>query len=143
LNSTDYFPGVHLNGVDYPSGVVDGHILMTGPQGIVPALENETPTDLIIQGMLLDAFLTVYPDASRTGTPLLAAQLSGRGWLGVRFMPGPVEGTVHVSDLTYRFEGEAAPVPEPGTLLLVAAGVAGMLKRRARRDALAHRPSRG
>jgi hypothetical protein len=132
FNSVLDFPGVELNGVSYPSGVIDGYIRIAGPSGIVPALEGEVLPTVLIDGMLLDALLIVYPDPSRLGTPLLTAQLIGHGRLGVRFGPGRVEGTVMATDVSYRFGSAVtpAPVPEPGTLFLVAAGAACLLKRR-------------
>lgn len=133
LNSTDYLPGVGLNGVFYTSAVVDGYIFINGPSGVIPSLTDGEPTNAaIIGGMVLDAVLTVYADASRSGTPLLSTQLSGRGWLGTRWGEGFTGGSVRPWDLTYRFASEPppAPVPESGTLFLVAAGAACVLKRR-------------
>jgi hypothetical protein len=134
LNGTNELAEVALNGVDHPSAVVDGYILINGPSGIIPPLKNGEPNNAAhVRGIVLDAFLTVYADASRSGTPLLTTHLTGRGWLGTRWGEGFTQGTVRPWDITYGFgsDAPAAPVPEPGTLLLVAAGAACLLKRRA------------
>ena len=130
LNST-LFRGADLNGVWYPDAVIDGHILISGPRGIVPSI---APPDFraegLYPGLTLDASLTVYPDASRSGAPLLTAQLFGTGRLIALFGPGLEPGRVRAHDLGYTFTGAADPIPEPATMLLVAAGGLCLLKRR-------------
>jgi hypothetical protein len=124
LTST-VFPGVDLNGVRYPDAVIDGHILISGPRGIVPSISPpEFRAEGQYPGLTLDASLTVYRDASRSGEPLLTAQVFGSGRLIALFGEGLEPGRVRAHDLGYTFTGASDPIPEPATLLLVGAGLA-------------------
>jgi hypothetical protein len=127
--TSEFFPGVTLNGVDHPDAVIDGHILISGPTGVVPEI-SDTGSDVgRFHGLILDASLTIYRDASRSGAPLLAAELFGRGFLTARF-ENFEPGRIRALDLTYRFGDGADPVPEPGTWLLLASGAVCLFRRK-------------
>jgi hypothetical protein len=63
-------------------------------------------------------------------TTILSVDLTGQGTVQFRANP-QLNGTFGTPEATYFFE-EVSPVPEPGTILLVATGVAGVLSRRRR-----------
>ena len=68
-----------------------------------------------------------------TGTPFFSGEFAGRGTASVRFFPeGFTAGGVEVASVVYEF-GNPAPIPEPGTLLLLGSGLAGVLAARKRR----------
>ena len=76
--------------------------------------------------------LTGYDNLQLTGTPLFSTALRGSGTVSVNFRNEPENGIgLHASRVTYEFE-ESAPVPEPGTLLLVGGGLVAALRRRHR-----------
>ena len=71
--------------------------------------------------------LTGYASEDRSGAPLFDLRLVGNGTATLSM--GEENGLFSFSSLDYEFE--AAPVPEPGTLLLVSAGAALIWRRRA------------
>jgi hypothetical protein len=77
--------------------------------------------------------LTGYASPDRTGTPIFDLSLTGSGTATLSMVLD--NGRYSFSSLDYDFE--AAPVPEPGTLLLVGAGAALIWRRRERTS---HRP---
>jgi hypothetical protein len=84
--------------------------------------------------------LTAFSDDSRS-TALFTTALTGSGTAWIRFYdfdPAIVDGN-EVATVRYTFEADAAPVPEPATLLLVGGGIAGALGARRRRMASAAR----
>ena len=70
--------------------------------------------------------LSGYASADRIGTPVFDLALTGSGT--ARLSMALENGRYSFSSLDYTFE--AAPVPEPATLLLVSAGAALMWRRR-------------
>jgi hypothetical protein len=63
-------------------------------------------------------------------TTVLNVELTGQGTATFRANP-QLNGTFGTPEVTYTFE-ELSPVPEPGTILLVTTGVAGVVLRRRR-----------
>lgn len=69
------------------------------------------------------------------GDQLFAHQLTGGGFVSVNYEGTLTPGVFSFADESIVYEFTAAPVPEPGTLLLVTSGLAGALLRRRRRAA--------
>lgn len=67
--------------------------------------------------------LAGFADASLTGTPLFSTDLMGSGVVRAAFSNYPPESGIRVLQLDYNFDN-AAPVPEPGSLLLFGSGAA-------------------
>jgi hypothetical protein len=78
--------------------------------------------------------LAGFADPSLTGAPLFSTPLTGGGRVAVAFSNYPPESGIRVLQLDYHF-ADAAPVPEPGSLLLFGSGAAWIAARwRKRRD---------
>jgi hypothetical protein len=77
--------------------------------------------------------LAGFADSSLTGVPLFSTALTGGGLVAVAFSNYPPESGIRVLQLDYHF-ADAAPVPEPGTLLLFASGAAWIAARRRKRS---------
>ncbi len=112
FSRTAYFDGVF----DFASGT-----------GIVPG-QGWVDSPFTFTGTLLG-----YDNPERSGTPFFSQALVGAGQASVYFQETPIIDATGYSVwfLKYDFE-DAAPVPEPGTLLLVAAGAAAIAYRRRR-----------
>ena len=67
--------------------------------------------------------LAGFADPGLTGAPLFSVPLTGGGGVAVAFSNYPPESGIRVLQLDYHFE-DAAPVPEPGSLLLFGSGAA-------------------
>ena len=76
--------------------------------------------------------LAGFADPSLTGTPLFSTPLTGGGLVAVAFSNYPPESGIRVLQLDYHF-ASAAPVPEPGSLLLFGSGAACIAARWRRR----------
>jgi hypothetical protein len=73
--------------------------------------------------------LAGYLDASRAGVPLFQTSLVGQGRLLFTLAMNEQGGGLITDDMTYVFE-DSAPVPEPATVLLAAAGLGCIARRR-------------
>jgi hypothetical protein len=107
---------------------------------------NVVPTP-VFSGGALEGFGVVAPFSFEAmirgiqgGDELFARQFVGNGRFAVGYeqvsgRPGFVMLNADTDTIFYRFSGSAAPVPEPGTLLLLGSGFAAAVVRRRRRQA--------
>ena len=106
-----------IGGTSYDELFVDAQFTFDGPRVTAPADEfGRASGPFAMEGRLM-----AYLDVSRT-QPLLAADVYGSGTARVSFVPNESTGGVAPVDLEYRF-ASTQPVPEPSTMLLVAAGL--------------------
>jgi hypothetical protein len=94
----------------------------------IPAAHGFTITPFTFTGDLA-AFL----DPSRTGTPFFEASLMGQGRLVFTLTDYRDPPLLITDDMTYVF-GDTAPVPEPATMFLAAAGLGYLARRGVRRQ---------
>jgi hypothetical protein len=109
-------------------GTVEAFLEFTSPSIVVPA----GPANFTVQ----QAFtFSGSVSGAVEETPVFTRFLLGQGTLTANFVRNPNVPDVDAfefSDITYQFE-EAAPVPEPMTLLLVGSGIGALAVRRRRR----------
>ena len=109
-------------------------LVISAPSVTMP--EPGTPDDRVedfLRPFTFTGRLTGYSSPERTGVPVFDLTLIGSGT--ARLSMALENGRYSFSSLDYNFE-DAAPVPEPSTLLLAGTGAA-LLWRRRRRLALA------
>jgi hypothetical protein len=112
-NGIDLFPVMRL-AISAPS--------VTMPEPGTPNAELEK----FLRPFTFTGQLTGYASPDRIGTPAFDLTLVGSGTATLRM--APENGRYSFSSLDYQFD--AAPVPEPGTLLLVGPGAALLWRRR-------------
>jgi hypothetical protein len=112
-DGVDLFPAMDLV-ISAPS--------VTLPEPGTPNANLET----FLRPFTLTGRLAGYASADRTGTPVFDLTLIGSGTATLRM--GLENGRYDFSSLDYDFD--AAPVPEPATLLLVGTGAALLWRRR-------------
>ena len=129
--------GGTVNGVSYPELFYTGEVTFHGPTVLAPALDVDgrmrTSGSFTFTGRI-----AAFANEAQSGAPLFSGDLQGAGTAEVFFGPGERSG-VSLTDLEYRFEDQA-PVPEPGTIVLLATGLAAAAVRR-RRGQSARDPS--
>jgi hypothetical protein len=117
-----------IAGTFYDELFVDAQFTFDGPRVRAPDDEFGSAAGRFT----MDGRLVAYLDISRTN-PLLSADLNGSGTAHVLFVRDESRGGLAPIDLEYRF-ASTQPVPEPSTMLLVAAGlVAGAARLKQRR----------
>lgn len=104
-----------------PAGASEEIVFLDSRRFLVTATPSSSPTPFSLEGRL--SFV-----AMSTGALLFDDVVSGSGIAAWSFTPDPA-GTPLVWQVRYDFAGQSAPVPEPGTILLVGAGLAGALTR--------------
>jgi hypothetical protein len=106
-----------IAGTFYDELFVDAQFTFDGPRVTAPDDEfGSAAGPFNMNGRLI-----AYLDVSRT-TPLLSQDVIGSGTAHVSFVPNQATGGLAPSDLEYRL-ASPQPVPEPSTMLLVAAGL--------------------
>jgi hypothetical protein len=134
-----------VDGRTYDSVFFSGSLVLNAGSVIVPDMppgqsgpDGEGLTRLF-STYTFSGTLAGFADSGLTGTPLFSADLVGRGGppLLVRaaFSNYPPESGIRVYQLDYVFDN-AAPVPEPGSLLLFGSGAAWIAARWRRRRGL-------
>ena len=103
----------------------DGVLDFAAGTGAVPG-QGWVDSPFTFAGTLLG-----FDNPERSGTPLFSQALVGAGRASVYFQETPIAGATGSSVwfLKYSFE-DSVPVPEPGTLLLVATGALAIARRR-------------
>lgn len=96
---------------------------------------NAVPMPLSSDGLLEFDFLAPFSFAAmirgvRGGEELFAREFIGSGRLAVHYETSMTPGVFVSDDDTELFEFSAAPIPEPGTLLLIGSGLAAATLRR-------------
>jgi hypothetical protein len=106
-----------IAGTFYDELFVDARFTFDGPRVTAPDDEFGAAAGPFI----MDGRLIAYLDVSRTN-PLLFADVSGSGTAHVSFVPNQATGGLAPIGLDYQLVSPQ-PVPEPSTMLLVAAGL--------------------
>jgi hypothetical protein len=135
LPSPASFPGNIFNGEVYRDLFIDGSLSATG-SGIVPGpIPQGSATLTESYPVSLTGFVNIFSDSTRA-TQLASAELLGSGTVSILWVRGSLEaGTVKARRENYEFTDAGAPVPEPGTMLLVGSGALALLRRRRHRAA--------
>jgi hypothetical protein len=114
-SASDGSPFFQANGVDlFP----DIDFVFSAPSVTLGSGTPNEPFEDFVRPFTFAGQLTGYASPDRSGSPAFDVTLTGRGT--ARLSMALENGRYHFSSLDYDFE--AAPVPEPGTLLLVGAG---------------------
>lgn len=121
LNGVTY---TEISGLDDPTPAWE----LTG-MATIPGFGDFSPTTLLAPFTISSGLFSL---PGGTSVPM-----AGRGTASVLLIPGLEDPSIPrgwlVDRVEYTFEGSAAPVPEPTTLLLVGSGLAGAIRLRPRR----------
>lgn len=128
--------GGSVGGVAFDRLFYDAEFTFNGPLVIALTRLNEDGSTVQTGLFAFEGRIAVFQDESFSGRALFSADLRGSGTADVFFGADTDMNASHpfiVNELVYRFEDQT-PIPEPATLVLLAAGlgVAVRLKKRGR-----------
>jgi hypothetical protein len=121
-DSSQAISGV-IAGTFYKELFLDAELTFSGPRVVAPSeLDGSSPRRS--GAFTMEGQMVVYQDSGRMGAPVFLANVFGAGTATAFLDLDPSLGPgFQVLDLDYNFR-DAAPVPEPATVLLFATGVA-------------------
>jgi hypothetical protein len=129
VNGTQYGPFSHPDEATQLAGTFQ----FDAPTIVLPPILNAgVPGEFMAPFVFSGAASGFAPDDVDMTSPLFSVTLAGRGTANVQFETD--NGTYHSASVRYTFQ-DAAPVPEPATLTLLSAGLAGVVVRARRRKA--------
>lgn len=117
-----------ISGTTHSEVFYDGRLAFAAGEVLVPP----PPGDFyfLTAPFTMTGRIVAFPDSTRSGTPLLDVNVRGAGIATMELLHVPATGDQFAIDISYDFQ--AAPIPEPATLLLVGAGLGGAVLRRRR-----------
>jgi hypothetical protein len=123
-----------VDGVSFGPITVGGGLFFNGPTITTPQTRGPFT---VVAPFTFSGQMTGF-DATQT-TTLFTRELIGRGVLTASFLASgdpEIDGALFdFGEIRYDFNADAAPVPEPATLLLVGGGLGAALRYRKRRNA--------
>jgi len=125
-----------VEGRFFKNVVVRGILNLTGAPVTITRESTEFQTPFTMSGSIS---LFDFDGGHRSETPFFTATLAGQGTASTGYFGPEVDGAFRSSGNFYRFESlPASPMPEPGTLTLLAGGLATIAMRTHRRRRSSH-----
>jgi len=119
-----------VDGQTFDNVFLSGTLRFNAASLVVPDIALDGPPVLLSEPFSFTGNGAGFADESRTGAPLFALQLAGRGTATVELFNFTRSG-IFLESLGYDF-APAAATPEPASMLLLLSGCAGLFARRRR-----------